>query len=282
MDYNRLMATETKEFNPDRYNLPSKIVTTTFGLKPKQDHQVFEATETARINDAHSAMYITKTQIGEDGRQKYALFDFGMDAKARNLIRWLQMHDGDLGDIEWWGLTHAHEDHVKGLRVFDEGTPVHVSEHDSHVLLGELPSEGWIPGMKDKIFKRHNAHIEGLDLIIIDDGYIENIGTLAIQALASHGHTSGHMSYLLGPGNNGKYDYVAGDSVDVRKSGKIKNAARPFSEDRRVSHQSIIDLGNFMIANGINLDNILTAHSGESDYPALIEYLMKHQGHIKV
>lgn len=271
------MQSETKAHSPERYNLPSKIVTNALWLKPKQDHQVFEATDTSRINDAHSAMYITKTRIGEDGRQKYALIDFGMDPEGLNLIRWLRMHDGDTDDVEWGAITHVHDDHIGGLRLFKEGIPIHVSEHDSHVLLGELPSEGWLPGLKDKLTGRHNAHIEDLNLKIIEDGFSETIGDLVIRAISMSGHTYGSLGYLLGPGKNGKHNYVSGDSHDVRRNGRIKNAARPFTEDRRASKQAIIDFGNLVIAEGISLDFMLSAHSGEADLQALIQYVRKHQ-----
>ena len=88
-------------------------------------------------------------------------------------------------------LTHAHVDHIAGLRQTCERFHLPVSMHpDGRKLLRQAEAYGSIMGFNVE-------NMSDLDTIDISDGDIINVGTIEVRCLSVPGHCPGSLCFVV-------------------------------------------------------------------------------------
>ncbi|MDS1269083.1 MBL fold metallo-hydrolase [Lipingzhangella sp. LS1_29] len=100
-------------------------------------------------------------------------------------------------------VSHAHEDHIAGLRSYD--VPVHVHERDLEALRSRetliagfgLPPEA---AAEAETVLRDQFHVAGRpDALGFTDGAVFDLGGRTVTAVHLPGHTAGHSGFLIEP-----------------------------------------------------------------------------------
>ncbi|MBN1533182.1 MAG: MBL fold metallo-hydrolase [Spirochaetes bacterium] len=169
---------------------------------------------------------------------------YGDDATAEGL----DMIGIEAGSISHLFLTHGDSDHTGGLHHFPA----------ARVFLGKDEKE-MIDGTRPRIagIYRSPRLREGYSLI--DDGDIISVGSITVRAIATPGHTPGHMAYLV----NDRILFT-GDAIIVQNGG-VAPFYRPFNMDHAAAVASARRLSGL---EGITI--MCTAHTGytrRSDEP---------------
>jgi glyoxylase-like metal-dependent hydrolase (beta-lactamase superfamily II) len=168
-------------------------------------------------------------------------------------------------------LTHGHSDHIGGYNIFDD-LPIYAGLGDQPVILGKRRSQGLLPGILDLIPGYQGAKMEGLNLIIVTDGQVIEIGNLIIRAFTLEGHTDGSMGYLFDHKDTGEHVFYAGDAIDHKRNGEIKAPPKIFSANKKASYKSIQAATNKIIDLEIEPDAVVTSHSKHGDFAAMKRY----------
>jgi glyoxylase-like metal-dependent hydrolase (beta-lactamase superfamily II) len=257
--------------------MPSPPLTTVFNLAPLIDHEQFDGGDLTRIIDAYGSLYLQKV-----GKGAVIAFDGGKDPEGKRAEQYLQSRGLGLSAIKGVFLTHAHSDHVGLGHILD--VPVFVSGQTAKVLRGEMPSEGFLPGLPDKVpalanklLKTHKFSLSAelpstRNLVVMKDGETNDEFGRAITAIASPGHTSGSTIYVSGAAGQKSAVAIVGDALDFRLSGKVKNAFFPVTQNHKLSAQAIEDLVYRIDQDGFDITDVLPAHSGRGEYSMLREY----------
>jgi glyoxylase-like metal-dependent hydrolase (beta-lactamase superfamily II) len=120
----------------------------------------------------------------------------------------LAIHGVALADITRIYLSHLHNDHAGGLRLFDRSVPVWVQRRELEYGLSDHPFP-----------ERHGMFRIDFDDPDIDWRLLDGDAELApgISAILTPGHTPGHQSFVIDlPGGHG---YVlAFDAADLREN----------------------------------------------------------------
>lgn len=161
----------------------------------------------------HDSMRLEQNALLLDTGEHLALFDTGMGASKRfgphagRLVQSLAEAGVAPGDITAVVLTHAHSDHCWGTALAD-GTPVFPN---ARIYISSVEMEFWLaqpasrPMSTAAGVRRHllplRDHIQ-----LIDDGEEVLPG---VRAMASPGHTVGHMCFAIG--SAGEQAMVIGD-----------------------------------------------------------------------
>ncbi len=149
-------------------------------------------------------------------------------------------------------LTHADYDHIAGLDLFRKAT-IYLSAAEAPLAEGKQPRFfGLI--RNPKLTRAYRT---------LRDGETVQIGSIAIQALATPGHTTGSMSYLL---NNTAL--CTGDALALR-DGRARPFYRFFNMDEAAGRKSLAKLAGLP-----NIAVLATSHTGfTTDVPrALRDY----------
>ncbi len=174
------------------------------------------------------------------------LIDTGLnDGSARNIVKKLGSLDHKLADVDVCVLTHAHRDHVGGLKALKErGEPFLVAAHDAEA---------------EDVEKATGVEV---DLRLEDD---QMIGGFTVVYLP--GHTLGSIA-LLGGGA-----LIAGDTLNGGGTG-LKGPNPLFSKDRDAAEASVRHLANF------DFDRVLVGHGSgvESGGKEALERLIAEMG----
>jgi glyoxylase-like metal-dependent hydrolase (beta-lactamase superfamily II) len=127
---------------------------------------------------------------------------------AEPLAAALAIHGVALGDVTRIFLSHLHNDHAGGLRLFDRAVPVWVQRRELEYGLSDHPFP-----------EQHGVFRIDFDDPEIDWRLLEGDAELApgITAVFTPGHTPGHQSFVIDlPGGRG---YVlAFDAADLREN----------------------------------------------------------------
>lgn len=159
---------------------------------------------------------------GED----LVLIDAGFnDSSARSIIKTLESLDHKLSEIDLCIITHAHRDHIGGLKALKASSePFLIATHDAEA---------------DDIEKATGFEV---NLRLIDG---QSIGGFTVIYLP--GHTLGSIALLRGG------TLITGDALNV--DGKELKGANPmFSKDRETAEASVRHLANF------EFDRVLVSH----------------------
>jgi N-acyl homoserine lactone hydrolase len=123
------------------------------------------------------------------------------------LERALAAHGVALGDVRRVFLSHLHNDHAGGLRLFDRDVPVWVQRRELEYGLGDHPFP-----------ERHGMFRIDFDDPDIDWRLLDGDGELApgITAVLTPGHTPGHQSFVvdLPDGSGYVFAFDAGDLTE--------------------------------------------------------------------
>ena len=159
---------------------------------------------------------------GED----LVLIDTGLnDASGRRIIKRLEALDHKLSNVDLCIITHAHRDHIGGLRALKETRPPFlVAAHDSEA---------------DDVEKETGVEVD----LRLNDG--QTVGGFTVIYLP--GHTLGSIA-LLRCGT-----LIAGDALNGGGA-ELKGPNSMFSKDRELGEASIRSLADF------DFDRVLVGH----------------------
>jgi glyoxylase-like metal-dependent hydrolase (beta-lactamase superfamily II) len=247
-------------------------LTSIFGLRPilHNDNLPYGI---MRIKDSYASWYIIS--LGNNSNE-FILIDGGIQKNTKNLDERLANSSNQGKKIRAVLLTHAHSDHVGILHVLDKSTPVYVSEVDSHVLTGRVLSEGFLPRLQDKVSRRKNSAVFGINPTIVSHEQEMTIGDLNIRVIMMSGHTSGSVAYLIRRGAEDQpHVLFVGDGLDFKKNGQVANANWLFTANSISSAKSIVELTDFFTSRGIKISHVIPSHSGHSDFSSLKNFRSK-------
>jgi len=159
---------------------------------------------------------------GED----LVLIDTGLnDGSGRNIIKMLGTLEHKLSDVDLCIITHAHRDHVGGLKVLKASRePFLVAAHDSEA---------------DDVEKATGLEV---DLRLIDG---QTVGGFTVIYLP--GHTLGSIALLQGD------TLITGDALNGGGT-ELKGPNPMFSKDRGLAEASVRSLASF------DFDRVLVSH----------------------
>lgn len=263
------------QYSHRRYpNIIYPLLTKVFGLLALEDGQVLPGGATRVVSN--SSFY--PIPISDD---KYIIIDAGSDRRAKKLKQFMSNRGLGIDSIEAIFLTHAHADHVGAIKVLAKrsGVRTYVSEHDSLVLNGTKPCEGFLPGLADKFGRRWSAAMPQANLEIIKDGQVVKIGNLSIRAINIPGHTKGSMGYMVSHGLSGPNVFYVGDALDFKSDGvSIQRPPRSFSADTDLSNLSIHATSKRVRDLGIDVAAVIPSHSGHGSINALHNFAKTVRG----
>jgi N-acyl homoserine lactone hydrolase len=129
------------------------------------------------------------------------------DVEGEPLRHALAAHGLELADVSRIYLSHLHNDHAGGLRLFDRSVPVWVQRSELAYGLGDHPFP-----------ERHGMFRIDYDDPDIDWRLLDGDAELApgITAVLTPGHTPGHQSFVIElPGGDGYvFAFDAGDLTE--------------------------------------------------------------------
>lgn len=168
-----------------------------FGLNV--DAETFaEVSEEAFLPTEVSQFFFTPTLVNTG--ESLILFDTGQTPEA--IVAAVEAAGYAPGDVDTVILTHMHGDHIGGLMT--AGTPTFAN---ASYVTGQVEFDAW----KAAPSEGFTNHVEPLAdrMTFLSDGQDAAPG---ITAMAAHGHTPGHMAYMLSSGD--KSLLVAADTTN--------------------------------------------------------------------
>ncbi len=146
----------------------------------------------------------------------------------------------DMDSIGHLFLTHTDHDHAGGLSLFKR----------AKVYLGR-DDEQMIDGSRSRLLGiYYNPRIER-EHTLLDDGEVVRIGDIRVEAIATPGHTPGHMAYLV----DGRALFT-GDAL-ILQNGVLSPFYRLFNMSTRDARESVQKLAQLE-----DLSMLCTAHTG--------------------
>lgn len=110
-------------------------------------------------------------------------------------------------------LTHGHADHAGGAAAFRErGFSVHASAGIAHAIeAGDDDATGTAAGRAAGIFPEDYRPTPCPVDVVLEDGAVIDVGRLSVRAIATPGHSAGHVAYLVeGPAGSA---LLSGDTL---------------------------------------------------------------------
>lgn len=224
-------------------------------------------TSTIGINAAESEMqaFLTQYHLAQDVHYNHTnhlfielgdakvLVDVGSGTRVFNstgrLIENLDAAGIDSSEITHVVITHAHPDHIWGIRDdFDEAI-----FPDAEYVMGEAEHDYWTQdGLVNKVEEASQQMVVGAVNSINADGVEWTLGgdghevAPGVRLVATHGHTKGHMSIAVESG--GKQLLALGDSMThaymnfLHPDWLIENDE--FPEETVVTRNRILDMAS--------------------------------------
>jgi glyoxylase-like metal-dependent hydrolase (beta-lactamase superfamily II) len=190
------------------------------------------------IKDSYVNMFLVKDN------NNYVAIDAG--ANLKTIREELEKLNIDSSKVSAIFLTHCDGDHTAALTMFS-----------SAKLFMSRDEEQMINGKTAKLMFVHNK-ISRTDYTLLDDQQTQIIGTTKILGIATPGHTSGSMSYLI----NDSLLFV-GDAFGLENE-KISKPNSFFTGDMKTAVKSFAKIADLQQAK-----YIFTAHTGfTTDYKA--------------
>jgi glyoxylase-like metal-dependent hydrolase (beta-lactamase superfamily II) len=187
------------------------------------------------LNFGYVASYVL------DAGDSLVAFDAGMiQTMLLTQMRRLNLDASKVGNVFF---THSDPDHIGGMKGFPNAR-AHISRDETAMLDGTTP----------RFFGKVYSKPLSFDYELLEDGQEITIGTARIKCIATAGHTSGSMSYLINDSI-----LVVGDEMNLKK-GKAVLDFKLISIDNAKRKESITKLASLK---GIKL--LCTAHSGFTD-----------------
>ena len=148
-------------------------------------------------------------------------------------------------------LTHADMDHGGSLDCdskpnWFKNAQIYISDKENKITKGLIPRK-----LLAKVITVKSPVEIKRPINIINDGDEIKIGTIKIKAIATPGHTPGHLSYLI----NDEILCV-GDALNL-KDGKVKPFYKFWNMDHETDIQSVRKLARLS-----NITTLCTAHTG--------------------
>lgn len=144
----------------------------------------------AKIKEFVFNHFEENTYIVWDDSKQCAIIDPGMSTVAENSKLAQFISDNGLRPVKVL-LTHAHIDHIAGLRFACETYSLPITAHaDSMAFLKQAESYGSMMGFDTK--NMDDIAFEG-----IDESSAITVGDTSIKALYVPGHAAGSMAYVL-------------------------------------------------------------------------------------
>ncbi len=198
------------------------------GFWSKMGSQLFYPQETGKIIDH---LYAIRDQdmnlfLYTDGKSMLCI-DAGY-INNHALKREFQRVGIDPGSVTHLFLTHVDLDHAGAI---DQDSQTHWFDQ-AQVFVGKN-EQCMIDGNTPRSFIFQNPVEISRKYLPLNDGEIITVGDLAVQAIATPGHTPGHMAYLI----NGEI-LCTGDAL-VLKDGKVEPFYRTWNMDNVMVEQSI-------------------------------------------
>ncbi len=141
-------------------------------------------------------------------QEELTLVDAGMPFCVKGILRTANQIGKPITRIL---LTHAHDDHIGGLERVKEALPgvkIHISERDACLLRGDKSLRPGEPQSKVRGGVPKPNHMQVKPDVLLQEGDL--IGSL--EAIATPGHTPGHMAFL----DRRSGAILAGDAFQVR------------------------------------------------------------------
>lgn len=151
-----------------------------------------------------------------DGGDALALVDAGsgVAGSPEAIAGWITGHGFALADVTTILITHMHGDHIGGVAALAAltGAQVFASPLTTGVLAGADEETSSIRIARDAGIYPADFRLAALPGVIsIDDGATIAIGAVAVTAIATPGHSEGHLSFLADAPT--RRDLFAGDIV---------------------------------------------------------------------
>ncbi|MEW6619634.1 MAG: MBL fold metallo-hydrolase [bacterium] len=145
-------------------------------------------------------------------------------------------------------LTHADPDHAGGVDFFGKfdlfkGAKLYIGKEEEQMINGTT-ARLFFAHNPVKIYKKYN---------LLKDKDVVNVGKIKVEAIATPGHTPGHMAYLI----NDKI-LCSGDTLTL-KDGKVEIFSPFHNIDTETQKESIKKLAELE-----NISILCTAHTGYS------------------
>jgi len=187
------------------------------------------------LNSGYVASYLL------DAGDSLVAFDTGMTRKM--LLAQMDTLNLDAAKVLNVFLTHSDPDHTGGIKAFPKAT-AHLSRAEVAMLDRTTP----------RFFGRVYSKPLPFAYETLEDGQEIRIGSAKITCMATPGHTSGSMSYLINDSI-----FVVGDEMNL-KQGRAVLDMKFISIDNTKRKESLIRLAQIK---GVRL--LCTAHSGYTD-----------------
>jgi hydroxyacylglutathione hydrolase len=140
-----------------------------------------------------------------DGGDEYALIDAGGGRDPDGILAQIEADGLDLRRVRKLFLTHAHADHAAGTAALRERLNLEVlasptaaryvrNGDEQAISLEAARKAGIYP--TDFIFRPSPVDIE------LAEGAVVQVGDLALEAIETPGHASGHLSFVLRRGGS--------------------------------------------------------------------------------
>jgi glyoxylase-like metal-dependent hydrolase (beta-lactamase superfamily II) len=192
----------------------------------------------------------------------YSTFiDSGTDKDAKEARRFLASKGATVDDVAAVFVTHAHADHISGLKNFPRAT-IYIGAEDVPVLMAERPYDGFLPRLSGSLKKP--AVDDSSKIQNISDGQQITIGNKTVTAYAAPGHTKGSVVYVLD-------DIIfAGDTM-VFGSNKAHETPKPMSDDAVLARNSIRSIVERLDSAPVRPRLVFPSHSAEGTFDSLKE-----------
>lgn len=174
-------------------------------------HLVGSANEAGAVTDPHDChVYLV------DGGERCALVDAGAGRAPDALVAAIERTGIDPGRVTRLLLTHGHADHAGGAAALRDRLGPGLAV-DADPLVADWLGRGDEAGVGLDVARRAGVYPPDYRLRPcavagnLADGDVVPVGDVDLRVVATPGHASGHLSFLLEA--DGRRDLLAGDAV---------------------------------------------------------------------